>query len=126
MLLSTRKESSFCLRTRPTSVKPAELAVRVTRSFYFEPGRNTSAPSLRSGMATLPLQDYGVIGDLHTVALVGTNGSIDWWCFPHFDSASVFGALLDDDKGGRFQIAPVLPCEHKQLYLPDTNVLVTR
>jgi GH15 family glucan-1,4-alpha-glucosidase len=75
----------------------------------------------------LPIEDYGVIGDLHTVALCGINGSIDWLCFPHFDSPSVFAALLDDARGGRFQIAPAdQACTHKQLYLPDTNVLVTR
>lgn len=73
-----------------------------------------------------PISDYGMIGDLHTVALVGKNGSIDWFCVPHFDSPSVFGAILDEGKGGRFQIAP---CETKftttQHYLPETNVLVT-
>jgi GH15 family glucan-1,4-alpha-glucosidase len=75
----------------------------------------------------LPIEDYGVIGDLHTVALCGVNGSIDWLCFPHFDSPSLFAALLDDAKGGRFQIAVAdEACTHKQLYLPDTNVLVTR
>lgn len=77
-------------------------------------------------MSYLPIHDYGVIGDLHTVALVGTNGSIDWWCYPHFDSPSIFAALLDDEKGGRFQITPVMPSHQKQLYLPDSNVLVTR
>src|SRR5215207_8054237 len=78
-------------------------------------------------MPYLPIEDYGVIGDLQTVALCGVNGSIDWFCFPHFDSPSVFAALLDDKKGGRFQIAPTDPsCTYKQLYLPDTNVLVTR
>ena len=77
-------------------------------------------------MAWLPIQDYGVIGDLHTVALVGENGSIDWWCYPHFDSASVFAAILDDERGGRCQIEPMETCTHRQLYLPDTNVLVTR
>jgi GH15 family glucan-1,4-alpha-glucosidase len=78
-------------------------------------------------MPYLPIEDYGVIGDLQTVALCGVNGSIDWFCFPHFDSPSVFAALLDDKKGGRFQIAPTDPsCTFKQLYLPDTNVLVTR
>ena len=78
-------------------------------------------------MPYLPVEDHGVIGDLHTVALCGINGSIDWLCFPSFDSPSVFGALLDDARGGRFQIAPVdQSCTFKQLYLPDTNVLVTR
>ncbi len=74
-----------------------------------------------------PIGDYGLIGDLHTVALVGRNGSIDFMCFPHFDSPSIFAALLDDEKGGRFQIAPLLEdVSAKQLYLPDTNVLLTR
>lgn len=77
-------------------------------------------------MTYLPIEEYGVIGDLHTVALVGTNGSIDFWCFPHFDSPAVFNALLDEHKGGRFQIESAEPSNHKQLYLYDTNVLVTR
>ena len=74
-----------------------------------------------------PIEDYGVIGDLRTAALVGKDGSLDWLCLPHFDSPSVFAALLDDAKGGRFRIAPT--CEgvtHKQFYWPDTNILVTR
>src|ERR1700730_18685160 len=54
----------------------------------------------------LPIQDYGVIGNLHTVALVGKNGSIDWCCIPRFDSPSVFGGLLDARKGGFFRISP--------------------
>src|SRR6202047_944580 len=74
-----------------------------------------------------PIEDYGVIGDLHTVALVGKNGSIDFLCLPSFDSPSVFAALVDADRGGRFQIAPLLEgAARKQLYLPDTNVLLTR
>ena len=78
-------------------------------------------------MGYIPIENYGVIGDLHTVALVGLNGSIDWLCFPHFDSPSVFAGLLDDEKGGSFQIFPVDDnVKVKQLYLPDTNVLVTR
>jgi GH15 family glucan-1,4-alpha-glucosidase len=61
------------------------------------------------------------------VALVGTNGSIDWYCCPHFDSPSVFGALLDSEKGGRFCIAPTAErYQSKQLYFPDTNILITR
>ena len=64
---------------------------------------------------------------MHTVALVGLNGSIDWLCYPHFDSPSVFGAILDDQKGGRFKIAPTAEgVTNKQIYWPDTNVLVTR
>ena len=78
-------------------------------------------------MGYQPIEDYGVIGDLHTVALVGRDGSIDWMCYPHFDSPSIFGAILDDEKGGRFQIAPVREdVNRKQMYLPDTNVLLTR
>ena len=74
-----------------------------------------------------PIEDYGVIGDLHTVALVGKSGSIDFLCIPSFDSPSVFAALLDVDRGGRFLIAPRLDdAVHRQLYLPDTNVLLTR
>jgi GH15 family glucan-1,4-alpha-glucosidase len=64
---------------------------------------------------------------MRTAALVGMNGSIDWLCFPHFDSPSVFAALLDDAKGGRFSIRPLEePFTSKQLYWPDTNVLITR
>lgn len=74
-----------------------------------------------------PIENYGIIGDLHTVALVGMDASIDFMCFPHFDSPSVSPALLDHEKGGRFQIAPVLEgARQKQLYLPDTNILLSR
>jgi GH15 family glucan-1,4-alpha-glucosidase len=75
----------------------------------------------------LPIENYGVIGDLRTTALVSTTGSIDFFCFPHFDSPTSFAALLDPQKGGYFCIQANL--EHngtKQLYLPDTNILLTR
>ncbi|HEX6586812.1 MAG TPA: glycoside hydrolase family 15 protein, partial [Solirubrobacterales bacterium] len=75
----------------------------------------------------LPIAEHGLIGDLHTVALVGTDGTIDWYCCPHFDSPSVFAAILDADRGGLFRVSP--DCEgwsSKQLYLPDTNLLITR
>jgi GH15 family glucan-1,4-alpha-glucosidase len=76
----------------------------------------------------LPIEDYALIGDLHTVALVGKNGSIDWCCLPRFDAPSIFGALLDTHKGGFFRISPTEQSglRYKQLYLPETNILLTR
>ncbi len=73
-----------------------------------------------------PIECYGIIGDMHTCALVGMDGSIDWMCLPHFDSPSVFAAILDDQKGGRFQITATHEGKLRQLYFPDTNILVTR
>jgi GH15 family glucan-1,4-alpha-glucosidase len=72
------------------------------------------------------IEDYGVIGDLHTVALVGMDGSVDWCCLPHFDSPSIFANLLDSTVGGYFKISAIAPGTRRQFYLPDTNVLVTR
>ncbi len=76
-------------------------------------------------MAYKPIGDYGVIGDMHSAALVGSDGSIDWLCFPRFDSASVFAAVLDDHKGGRFRISPRGEYRRDHQYLPDSNILVT-
>jgi len=74
-----------------------------------------------------PIESYGIIGNMRTAALVGMNGSIDWLCLPHFDSPSVFAAILDDRKGGRFRIAPAGDdFRNKQFYWPDTNILITR
>jgi GH15 family glucan-1,4-alpha-glucosidase len=74
-----------------------------------------------------PIENYGVIGNLRTAALVGMDGSIDWLCLPHFDSPSVFAAILDDQKGGRFRIAPASDqVRRKQFYWPDTAILITR
>ena len=73
------------------------------------------------------IEDYGLIGNLHTAALVGINGSIDWLCLPRFDSPSVFAAILDDAKGGRFQIAATgHNIKQHQHYWPNTNILITR
>jgi GH15 family glucan-1,4-alpha-glucosidase len=75
----------------------------------------------------LPIADHGIIGDLHTVALVGADGTIDWYCCPTFDSPSVFASILDKEKGGHYRIAPLDDdWTSKQLYFPDTNVLITR
>jgi GH15 family glucan-1,4-alpha-glucosidase len=75
----------------------------------------------------LPIDHYGIIGNQHTVALVGNNGSIDFMCFPRFDSPSIFASILDSEKGGKFSIQAQMEDEdYKQQYLPDTNVLLTR
>jgi GH15 family glucan-1,4-alpha-glucosidase len=74
-----------------------------------------------------PIAEHGLIGDLHTAALVTTDGSVDWWCCPRFDSPSVFASLLDHDNGGRFRIGPEADdYVARQLYLPDTAILITR
>ena len=78
-------------------------------------------------MAAQPIENHGIIGDMKTVALVAMDGTIDWFCYPRFDSPSVFGALLDERQGGFFRISPVEErVTTKQFYWPDTNVLVTR
>ena len=74
-----------------------------------------------------PIADHGLIGDLQTAALVTTDGTVDWFCCPRFDSPSVFASLLDPDRGGRFRIAPVAEdCVTRQLYFPDSACLITR
>jgi GH15 family glucan-1,4-alpha-glucosidase len=78
-------------------------------------------------MAYQPIENYAIIGNMRSAALVGLNGSIDWFCFPHFDSPSLFASILDDGKGGHFKISPINPdSKTKQYYWPDTNVLITR
>lgn len=74
----------------------------------------------------LPIEEHGIIGDLRTVALVGTDGTIDWYCPARFDAPSLFASLLDADKGGSFRLAARSRVRPKQLYLPDTNILLTR
>jgi GH15 family glucan-1,4-alpha-glucosidase len=74
-----------------------------------------------------PIESYAIIGDLHTVALVGMDGAIDFFCAPEFDSPSLFAGLLDQRRGGSFRVAPKLThARHTQVYLPNTNVLLTR
>ena len=89
----------------------------------------SAPPSAPAGRAPgyLPIAEHGVIGDTRTVALVGTDGTIDWYCPGRFDAPSVFGSILDAEKGGYWRIAPTgSGYTVKQLYFPDTNVLITR
>jgi GH15 family glucan-1,4-alpha-glucosidase len=95
-------------------------------------------------MAYAPIDSYGLIGNMHTAALIGEDGSIDWLCLPQFDSPSIFGAILDDNRGGRFRLRAigaetsggeegpeesgesVRGVQARHFYWPDTNVLMTR
>src|SRR3954451_8240443 len=76
--------------------------------------------------AYLPIEEHGIIGDLRTVALVGTDGTIDWYCPARFDAPALFASLLDAGRGGFFRLACRTSTRPKQLYLPDSNVLLTR
>src|SRR4051794_10794627 len=74
-----------------------------------------------------PIENHAIIGDLNTVALVALDATIDFLCFPRFDSPTVFASLLDAERGGHFSIHPEFEdTKRKQLYLPDSNILLTR
>ena len=92
-----------------------------------KPHPGSGRPRSQGESPYLPIAEHGLIGDLHTAALVGSEGTIDWYCCPRFDSPSVFASILDAEKGGFWAVHP----DHddwlsRQLYLPDTNVLLTR
>jgi GH15 family glucan-1,4-alpha-glucosidase len=74
----------------------------------------------------LPIEEHAIVGDLRTVALVGTDGTIDWYCPARFDAPSLFAALLDAKKGGHYSLSCRTSARPRQLYLPDTNILMTR
>jgi GH15 family glucan-1,4-alpha-glucosidase len=89
---------------------------------HFSAGNGTAGGAGRY----LPIEEHGIVGDLRTVALVGTNGTVDWYCPSRFDSPSLFGSLLDARRGGHFSLCSRTSGRPKQMYLPDTNILVTR
>jgi GH15 family glucan-1,4-alpha-glucosidase len=104
-------------RDDPVTIAPAAEGPAVTS----EPGWERSGrPRYRA------IESYGLIGDLHTAALVGRDGSIDWFCPGRFDAPSLFAEILDAEHGGSFRIAPTHTASSKQLYLPDTAILLTR
>src|SRR3712207_1799843 len=73
------------------------------------------------------ISEHGLIGDLQTAALVSTDGTVDWFCCPRFDSPSIFASLLDHDRGGHFRVGPEGDdYVSRQLYFPDTAILITR
>ncbi|ORY06481.1 glycoside hydrolase family 15 protein [Basidiobolus meristosporus CBS 931.73] len=80
----------------------------------------------RSETGYLPIESYGLIGNMRTVALSSTDGAIDYYCYPHFDSPSVFARILDKNKGGHFSITPLNYTSIKQQYLPNSNILTTK
>src|SRR5262245_46807124 len=74
-----------------------------------------------------PIENHGIVGNLRTAALIGLDGAVSFLCWPRFDSPSIFASLLDNERGGSFELAPVLDgARRRQLYLPDTNILLTR
>ena len=78
-------------------------------------------------MSYQPIEDYGIIGNMRTTAMIGLNGSIDWFCHPRHDSPSIFAAIVDEAKGGHFKIESMVEGDnHKQFYYPETNILITR
>ena len=87
-------------------------------------GMQYGAPQRDEG-GWLPLEEYGALGDGRSVALIGLDGSIDWWCVPHMDSPPLFDKLLAPQTGGYFSITPSAPFVAERRYLPDSNVLET-
>ena len=115
-----RTRTPSCRTALPGTTRSREPNIRKAPDMTENP--NGAAPRTSAAIA-----DHGLIGDLQTAALVSTDGSIDWFCSPRFDSPSVFGALLDPDRGGHCSVRPTgTSYTTQQMYLPDTAILITR
>jgi GH15 family glucan-1,4-alpha-glucosidase len=122
--MSAHHDRAFAPAERPAADDAVALEAHASP---IATGRVGEANGRSDPSAFLPIAEHGVIGDMHSVALVGTDGTIDWYCPDRFDAPSVFCALLDPARGGHYRIAPASPgTQAKQLYFPDTNVLITR
>ncbi|KAJ7202147.1 glycoside hydrolase family 15 protein [Mycena pura] len=87
---------------------------------------NLQQPKTALDRDYIPISDHALIGNLHTAALVSTDGSIESYCIPNFDSPSVFARILDKNKGGHFSISPTVAYSTRQNYYPSSNVLQTK
>ena len=98
-----------------------------SRAHDLRPPEGIAAPNTQSirDVQWPAIQDYAIIGDCRSAALISRNGSIDWLCWPRFDSPSIFAALLDRNVGGYWRILPTTPVETTRRYLPNSNVLET-
>lgn len=128
-------DSEIEARLQPTTPPPEGMRyVADTRQQSINPSiggilSHTTTEDTRCNVRTrgyLPIENYAIIGNMRTVALCGTDGAIDFCCYPKFDSPSIFCRLLDKDKGGHFSIAPKTHTSNKQQYLPNGNILTTR
>src|SRR2546425_222469 len=112
------------LASRRRGARPARPRALVRRVGPARP-RGGGAPHAGLGM-TAAIGDHAIVGDCRSAALISRDGSLDWLCWPRFDSPSLFAAILDEDRGGRFGIAPAGPFRSERGYLGETNVLQTR
>ncbi|KAL7752888.1 hypothetical protein RI367_001891 [Sorochytrium milnesiophthora] len=122
-------------QTAPLFTRVAEMAIKAANMNIKEDdaeGNGQELDSLKGYPSDarengyLPIENYGIIGNMRTAALVGMDASVDFMCFPKFDSPSLFCRLLDKDIGGHYQIAPLHRTSRKQQYLPNSNLLTTR